>query len=501
MHRANQKGEGICLRLRSFTCTSDSSTQNRYLVFPQVREVAVLLEEQLGLVRGWLLAVPCKVHISICRMHACMHARQSFCLQTGIVCLGCVGLLPYVLVDCCAHAGITSCSVGAAQVYLYIAASKRLVGCVMVQGITRAYRAVPHAEPAAASTADSAARPHATASSQLPPDDVSHIRRQEPHSPGACGQGTGPADRAQSCMPDCGTGTDAEQGAHGCSPAPAADAAPAAEYAEPAISASAPAACRSTHAQQQQPASAAAGRSRGAAVGPQGMGPRLKGQQTLLSSWLAGAQPGSRVQQEEVAEATPTGGGRETARDVAAPSASAAGCCSPRPSMQLLPAASDTGGSCTKSAPAAAIGKENVTAAAAAHADSPAFSAAADDGGGRRMRDEAEAAVRDVALSSSAACHPAQLHAAKKPCHGGMQGAAVARRAAGAAAQQQRRLEVDDSEPVQALAGVRVIWTSVEARRQGIASRLLDLARWASCAQMTHPLLLHLLLYYGPSQG
>ena len=117
------------------------------------------------------------------------------------------------------------------------------------------------------------------------------------------------------------------------------------------------------------------------------------------------------------------------------------------------------------------------------------------------MRDEAEAAVRDVALSSSAACHPAQLHAAKKPCHGGMQGAAVARRAAGAAAQQQRRLEVDDSEPVQALAGVRVIWTSVEARRQGIASRLLDLARWASCAQMTHPLLLHLLLYYGPSQG
>jgi hypothetical protein len=36
---------------------------------------------------------------------------------------------------------------------------------------------------------------------------------------------------------------------------------------------------------------------------------------------------------------------------------------------------------------------------------------------------------------------------------------------------------VDEGAPVQALCGVRVAWVSLEGRRQGIASRLLDLAR------------------------
>jgi hypothetical protein len=39
-------------------------------------------------------------------------------------------------------------------------------------------------------------------------------------------------------------------------------------------------------------------------------------------------------------------------------------------------------------------------------------------------------------------------------------------------------VRVDESAPLRALCGVRVVWASVEARRQGVASKLLDLARW-----------------------
>ena len=39
-------------------------------------------------------------------------------------------------------------------------------------------------------------------------------------------------------------------------------------------------------------------------------------------------------------------------------------------------------------------------------------------------------------------------------------------------------VRVDESAPLRALCGVRVVWTSMEARRQGVASKLLDLARW-----------------------
>ena len=39
-------------------------------------------------------------------------------------------------------------------------------------------------------------------------------------------------------------------------------------------------------------------------------------------------------------------------------------------------------------------------------------------------------------------------------------------------------VRVDESAPLRALCGVRIVWASVEARRQGIASKLLDLARW-----------------------
>ena len=42
------------------------------------------------------------------------------------------------------------------QVYLYVAASKRVVGCAMVHGISRAFRALPHCSGEEASSADSA---------------------------------------------------------------------------------------------------------------------------------------------------------------------------------------------------------------------------------------------------------------------------------------------------------------------------------------------------------
>lgn len=39
-------------------------------------------------------------------------------------------------------------------------------------------------------------------------------------------------------------------------------------------------------------------------------------------------------------------------------------------------------------------------------------------------------------------------------------------------------LQVDESRKVAAVCGVRVVWVSVDACRQGIASKLLDLARY-----------------------
>jgi hypothetical protein len=48
--------------------------------------------------------------------------------------------------------------------------------------------------------------------------------------------------------------------------------------------------------------------------------------------------------------------------------------------------------------------------------------------------------------------------------------------------QQQHRgtvvLRVDEEHPVEAACGVRVMWVSKEARRKGIATKLLDVARW-----------------------
>ena len=55
----------------------------------------------------------------------------------------------------------------------------------------------------------------------------------------------------------------------------------------------------------------------------------------------------------------------------------------------------------------------------------------------------------------------------------------------GAKVQPQQRqvpLRVDESTPEEAACGVRVIWVSVEARLQGVASKLLDVARCASNA-------------------
>lgn len=42
---------------------------------------------------------------------------------------------------------------------------------------------------------------------------------------------------------------------------------------------------------------------------------------------------------------------------------------------------------------------------------------------------------------------------------------------------QRGRIEVDESDPQPAACGVRVVWTSVEARRHGIATQLLNAAR------------------------
>ncbi|BDA40851.1 probable N-acetyltransferase ESCO1 [Coccomyxa sp. Obi] len=73
----------------------------------KVKEISDLLEDQLGLVNGWLLSTPCKV-------------------------------------------------------YLYVAASKRVVGCAMIQAVSRAYRAMP-ADDAMTCVAES------SACSKMPP--------------------------------------------------------------------------------------------------------------------------------------------------------------------------------------------------------------------------------------------------------------------------------------------------------------------------------------------
>ena len=41
-------------------------------------------------------------------------------------------------------------------------------------------------------------------------------------------------------------------------------------------------------------------------------------------------------------------------------------------------------------------------------------------------------------------------------------------------------MQVDESRRIAAAAGVRVMWVAVGARRQGIGSKLLDLARYVA---------------------
>ena len=58
------------------------------MVTLQVKEIALLLEEQLGLVKGWLLATPCKVGTRICTTFQAFSKAGAW---TGGYAAGCLG--------------------------------------------------------------------------------------------------------------------------------------------------------------------------------------------------------------------------------------------------------------------------------------------------------------------------------------------------------------------------------------------------------------------------
>lgn len=320
------------------------------------------------------------------------------------------------------------------QVYLYVAASKQLVGCVMVQSISRAYRVVAHSEPAADCMAESAPCPAPAAAGSMPgaarPQQQLEQLRGSPERSrpaGSTGRDSELAAEMQSWSADAAQGTS--------------------ELGRQHVAAPLAAGSQSGSQAGRHPAPEAAGGKRTAPAASQGKGPPLKGQQTLLSSWLAAA---NRLQRGEIAPAASADGDSHSAKGGTTAEACSR---SPGPAQQLSPAGG-TAGSCTKSASSAAAGKEN-SAAAATRAGPQSHEGlelerACEAHAGAEEAEPCAAAAQEGSRQRGMQCPPAL------------------------------QLAVDDGAPVNAMCGVRVAWVSLEGRRQGIASRLLDLARWAT---------------------
>ena len=126
----------------------------------QVKEIAELLEDQLGLVHGWLMSVPCKVRrgkhcTEIYNVITTRTPLTSWCTTLAHHPMPSLNMpskamqirhVPQGLHASCVHL----------QMYVCVSASKRVVGCVMLQAIQSAHAALP-VEDVAASTADSSA--------------------------------------------------------------------------------------------------------------------------------------------------------------------------------------------------------------------------------------------------------------------------------------------------------------------------------------------------------
>ncbi|MCJ1422137.1 hypothetical protein MMC29_000016 [Sticta canariensis] len=92
--------------------------------------------------------------------------------------------------------------------------------------------------------------------------------------------------------------------------------------------------------------------------------------------------------------------------------------------------------------------------------------------GSRPDAEPAASQATDAVQMDSTACKSTQT--AGSPHHHSRQ---VVQQARQPLHEQRRRMEVDQGDPQPAACGVRVVWTSVEARRQGVATQLLNAAR------------------------
>lgn len=149
--------------------------------------------------------------------------------------------------------------------------------------------------------------------------------------------------------------------------------------------------------------------------------------------------------------------------------------------QQLWPEADDScAGSCCRRA-AAVPGKEARAAQDQAGSEAPCTQGRVkelSDGG--PAQPPAQGSMRPPPGSASGAAPESGQAQPQDMCSGGPGRQRWGRRGQGRAAVRDppALVRVDESAPLRALCGVRVVWASVEARRQGVASKLLDLARW-----------------------
>ena len=122
---------------------------------------------------------------------------------------------------------------------------------------------------------------------------------------------------------------------------------------------------------------------------------------------------------------------------------------------------------------------------ASAPAALPGSTAAASQSLAAAAAQQEHAGVQQQVPASHAPCMSSAMHTCSQDVRGPLHSESAM---AGMHMQQQQqqveqwgaRLEVDESDPHPAVCGVRLIWASVEARRRGIATRLLNAARCAS---------------------